>query len=392
MVQSARNESVVGIATDNRGASPSARPALDQELGEIARATSRLASEMRPLLDDKAAALLDKLVRNGEHDVVLLQQRQRALYEMVLNAEIAARSELRSLEQQIAAARESTTASEWAQAAEDLKRFNTLPTAIMEQIKAAAESFDQLKGLALARLDTTLHEVVRRHVLQGRGLLLAQPRFTRHEHIWQHDMQPFRSDLEGELQVILQEIAEQFRQVERAASAEIFDMVRDLMPEHPLITQDMPIPRIDPASWIGALGETVAIELDEQWRAWWRLWHGPRQRANRLEERLSAELTSAVDKLLETAAAELETYIVISMQRYSQLVHDVMTTLDHRKFELDARRHRAAEKPPNGPATPDAVIGGYQVRVKHQMQRIKESTRIAAELKQLVRQCAAFGR
>src|SRR5215470_8474035 len=129
MVQSARNESVVGIATDNRGASPSARPALDQELGEIARATSRLASEMRPLLDDKAAALLDKLVRNGEHDVVLLQQRQRALYEMVLNAEIAARGELRSLEQQSAAAR--TTASDWAQAAEDLKRFNTLPTAIM---------------------------------------------------------------------------------------------------------------------------------------------------------------------------------------------------------------------------------------------------------------------
>src|SRR5215472_2549780 len=68
MVQSARNESVVGLASDNRGASPSARPALGQELGEIATATSQLASEIRPLLNDEAAALLDKLVRNGEHD------------------------------------------------------------------------------------------------------------------------------------------------------------------------------------------------------------------------------------------------------------------------------------------------------------------------------------
>jgi GTPase SAR1 family protein len=414
MVQSARNESVVGLATVNRGASASTPPALGQELGEIAAATVRLASEIRPLLNDEAAATLDKLVHDGEDDacriavigqakagksalINALVQRQRALYEMVLNTEIAARGELRSLEQQIAAAREGegATAAHWAQEAEDLKRFNTLPTAIMEQIKAAAQSFDQLKGLAVPRLDAALREVARRHVSQARRLLLAQPRFIRHEHVWQHDTQPLRRDLEREFQAIHQDVAEQFRQVERAASAEIFEMVRDLIPENPLITEDVRSPLIDPAPSISALGETVAIELDEQWHAWWRLWHGPRQRAHKLEERLSAELNSIVDKLLQAADAELEAYIVTAVQRYSQLVRDVATTLDRRKFELDARRHRAAEKPSDGAkldgAKPDAVIADYPARLKCQTQRINEATRIAAELKQLVRQCAAFG-
>ena len=87
---------------------------------------------------------------------------------------------------------------------------------------------------------------------------------------------------------------------------------------------------------------------------------------------------------------ELEAYIVTSVQRYSQLVRDVMTTLDRRKFELDARL-RAAEKPPNGPAKPDAVIEDCQARLKRQTQRLKDCARIAADLKLLVRRCAAFG-
>ena len=385
-----------------------ANPALDQEVA-VAQIRDKLAAEfpgvaipiiagsaLRPSGLEELKAILSRLVLQGPA-MLRLQRRQRALYEMVLNTEIAARGELRSLEQQSAAAREGegATASQWAQSDEDLKRFNTLPTAIMEQIKAAAQSFDQLKDLAVPRLDAALREVVRRQVSQARRLLLAQPRFIRHEHVWQHDAQPFRRDLEREFQAIHQDVAEQFRQVERAASAEIFEMVRDLIPENPLITEDMPSPLIDPAPSISTVGETVAIELDEQWHAWWRLWHGPRQRAHKLEERLSAELNSIVDKLLQAADAELEGYIVTAVQRYSQLVRDVATTLDRRKFELDARRHRAAEKPLNGAkldgAKPDAVIADYPARLKRQTQRIKESTRIAAELKQLVRQCAAFG-
>jgi GTP-binding protein EngB required for normal cell division len=378
-------------------------PALDKEVA-VAQIRDKLAAEFPgvaiPVVAgsalrlsglDELKTILSRLVLQGPA-MLRLQRRQRALYEMALNTEIAARGELRSLEQQIAAAREGegATASHWAQEAEDLKRFNTLPTAIMEQIKAAAQSFDQLKGLAVPRLDAALREVARRHVSQARRLLLAQPRFIRHEHVWQHDTQPLRRDLEREFQAIHQDVAEQFRQVERAASAEIFEMVCDLIPENPLITEDVRSPLIDPAPSISALGETVAIELDEQWQAWWRLWHGPRQRAHTLEERLSAELNATVDKLLQAADAELEAYIVTAVQRYSQLVRDVATTLDRRKFELDARRHNAAEKPLNG-AKPDAVIADYPARLKRQTQRIKESTRIAAELKQLVRQCAAFG-
>ena len=166
-------------------------------------------------------------------------------------------------------------------------------------------------------------------------------------------------------------------------------MVRDLMPENPLVTEDVPISLIDPAPSLSALGETLAVELDERWRAWWRLWHGPKQRARRLEEALSAAFHPVVDALLKTADAGLETYIVVSVQRFSQLVRDVGTTLDRRKLDIESRRQ--AEKPLNGSAKPDAMIEDYDARLKRQTQRPKDCARIAADLKLLVRRCAAFG-
>src|SRR5262245_908279 len=273
---------------------------------------------------DDLRTILSRLALQGP-TMLRLQRRQRALYEMVLNTDIATRGEVRSLEQRVAASRAEETASNWVQAAEDLKRFNALPAAIMERVKAADQDFDRVKEVAIRRLDAALRDVLRRHVAAARSLLLAQPRFTRHEHIWQHDMLPLRSDLEREFQAVYQEVAEELREVERTASAQILDMIRDLMAENALVTESAPVSLIDLAPAINSLGETVAVDLDDQWRAWWRLWHGPRQRARKLEELLSAELHPVVDKLLETADAGLEAYIVLSVQRFSQLVRDVGT-------------------------------------------------------------------
>jgi hypothetical protein len=320
-----------------------------------------------------------------------LQRRQRALYEMVLNTEISARGELQSLEKLIAAAREGeATTSHWAQAAEDLKRFNALPAAIMERVKPAAQNFDRLKGEAIRQLDAGLRDVIRRHVWGARCLLLTQPRFARHEHIWQHDTLSLRRDLDHEFRAIYGKVAEEFRQVERATSAEILAMVRDLMPENLLVTEDVAISQIDPAPSISALGDTLAVELDERWRAWWRLWHGPKQRARRLEEHLSAAFHPIVDALLETADAGLEAYIVVSVQRFSRLVRDVGATLDRRKLDIDSRRNQAGQRL-NGSAQSDVMIEDYDARLKQQIQRLKDCARIAADLKRLVRRCAAFG-
>jgi len=347
-------------------------------------------SATRPSGRDDLKAALARLVLQGP-TMLRLQRGQRLLYEMVLNAELAARGELQSLEQLIAAAREGEAAtSRWAQAAEDLKRFNALPAAIMERVKPAAQNFDRLKGEAIAQLDAGLRDVIRRHVWGARCLLLAQPRFTRHEHIWQHDTLALRRDLEHEFRAIYGKVAEEFRQVERATSAEILAMVRDLMPDNLLVTEDLPISQIDPAPSISALGDTLAIELDERWRAWWRLWHGAKQRARRLEEHLSAAFHPMVDALLETADAGLEAYIVVSVQRFSRLVREVGTTLDRRKLDIDSRRNQA-EKRLNGSARSDAMIEDYDARLKQEIQRLKDCARIAADLKRLVRRCAAFG-
>src|SRR5437899_3518241 len=56
------------LAIDNHEASTSERVAGGQELREIAAATFRLASELRPLLNDQAAAALDQLVQDAERD------------------------------------------------------------------------------------------------------------------------------------------------------------------------------------------------------------------------------------------------------------------------------------------------------------------------------------
>ena len=74
---------------------------------------------------------------------------------------------------------------------------------------------------------------------------------------------------------------------------------------------------------------------------------------------MSAAFHPVVDALLKTADAGLETYIVVSVQRFSRLVRDVGTTLDRRKLDIESRRRNRAEKPLNGSAKPDAMIEDY---------------------------------
>ena len=112
---------------------------------------------------------------------------------------------------------------------------------------------------------------------------------------------------------------------------------------------------------------------------------------------MSAALHPVADALLETAYAGLEAYVVVSVQRFSRLVRDVGMTLDRRKLDIDSRRNQAEKRlngsaqSLNGCARSDAIIEDYDPRLKQQTQRLKDSARIAAELKRLVRRCAAFG-
>jgi hypothetical protein len=226
-----------------------------------------------------------------------------------------------------------------------------------------------------------LRDIIHRHAAMARETLLAHSRFTRHDHIWQYHTLPLRGDLEHEFQTIYREAAEQLRGIERRANAGILNEVGDLVPANTLVGEDAPIYMIDPEPSISALGQTVAIELDDQWRAWWRLWHGQKQRARKLEELLIAEFHPVVQALVDAAEAELDAHVVISVQRLSQVGRDLVTMLSRRRHDLEADQPKRE---------PGALIRECQKRQRHLERHIRDCARIADALKVLTSRCAGL--
>jgi hypothetical protein len=208
---------------------------------------------------------------------------------------------------------------------------------------------------------------------------------ARHEHVWQYDTSPLRRDLAQQFHHYRQ-AAEQLQNAERSAKAAIFEEVRDLVPENALVAPDAPIHLIDPTPSISALGQTVALDLDDQWRAWWRLWHGQKQRARKLEEVLSAEFHKVVDALVDAAAVELDNNVALSVRRLSQLGRDLAAMVKRRRLELEGYRPDPTNREPSG------LLQEYQGRQTQLVQRLQDCDGIADALKRLFGQCAALGR
>jgi hypothetical protein len=335
-------------------------------------------------LDDLTESLSQLVVRGPT--MLRLQRSQGALYDMVSRIDLAARGELRSLEQRMSSVREDLAAAgrRSANEAKELQRLDAAPAAVARMVETAAQDLRRVAALATRRLDAALRDIVRTYAVAARDMLLAEP-FARHEHAWRYDTSLLRRELERQFQKIYREAAEQLREVERTANAGVLDQIRDLLPHDALVAKDVPLRLIDPAPSIRALGQTVALELDEQWRAWWRLWHRQRQRARKLEALLSAEFHPIADALADAAGAELDVHVAASVQRFLQLGRDLAAMLNRRKVDLEANR-RDQPKRKRG-----AQIQEHQARQKHLEQRIQDCGRIAAALKDLVRRCAALG-
>jgi signal recognition particle receptor subunit beta len=332
---------------------------------------------------DALLETLSQLVMQGP-TMLHLQRDQAALYDMVSKVYLAARGEQHSLEQRMSSILEDQAAATRRQA-EELDRLHAAPTAVAKLVATSIQNLGQVKDAAVRRLDAALRDSVRRHALSAREALLAQPAFARHEHVWQYDTAPLRRDLAQQFHHY-RKAAEQLQDAERTAKATIFAEIRDLVPDNALVDEDAPIHLIDPAPSISALGQTVALELDDQWRAWWRLWHGQKQRARKLEEVLSAEFHTVVDALVDAAAVELEDHVSRSSRRLLQWGRDLAAMADRRRFERQAVHRDPAKTAPSG------LLGEYRGRQTQLAQRLQDCDRIADALKRLFSQCAALGR
>jgi signal recognition particle receptor subunit beta len=329
---------------------------------------------MRSAGFDDLLGTLSRLVVQGP-TMMRLRRRRHALRDMVSKVDFAARGELLSLERRISAVRddEAAKAHRHAKAVKDVERFTAAPEAVGKLIEAAISDLARAKDAAVRLLDNALRDIIRRHAATARETLLAQSRFIREDHIWQYPALPLRRDLERAFQKIYQDAAQRLQLLVEAARAAILEEIGDLLPANRLAGQNTPIYTIDPEPSISALGQTVAIELDDQWRAWWRLWHGQKQRARKLEELLIAEFGPVVDALVDAAEAEFAAQVTISIQRFTQLARDVVVTLDRCRFDLLSDRSDQAKDRPN-------ALMEYQRRKRVLEEQIRNCARIADAL------------
>jgi tRNA U34 5-carboxymethylaminomethyl modifying GTPase MnmE/TrmE len=334
---------------------------------------------------DDLTRILSRLVTLGSARL-RLQRRQNALRDTISKMDLAARSELLSLELRISSVRGDDTARtrRQATAAEDLQHLGAVSESVAKLVQTASSDLGLAKNSATERLNSALRDIIRRHAATARETLLTQPHFSRHDHVWQYPTLQLRRDLEHSFQTTYKETAEQLRGIEQTANTGILQKIGDLLPADALLGDAPPIYIIDPEPSIGALGQTVAIELDDQWRAWWRLWHGQKQRARKLEELLIAEFNPVVEALVDAAEAELDAYVVISVERFSQLGRDLVAMLKRRSEDVEAASRNQVT------ARPDA-LQECQKRQKELEQRIQNCGRIAGKLKLVISRCAAFG-
>jgi GTP-binding protein EngB required for normal cell division len=333
---------------------------------------------------DELTEILSRLIVRGP-SMLRLQRRQMALRDIVLKIDAGARSELSSLDMRIAAAggNETATARLRAEAAGQIRRIDAVASDVLKLAETASADLRRAQGSATRRLENALRDVIRLHAAAARDILLTQPRFARLDHVWRYPTLPLRRDLEQRFQSIYWEAAGRLRGIARTANAEILNKVGDLVPAQELVGEDAPIYSIDLEPSISALGQTVAVELDSQWRAWWRLWQGQKQRAEELELILLADFTPVVDALVTAAEAELDAHVVVSAERFSQLGRDLVAMLNRRKLDVEAdrRTQTSARKEAGGPN------GEFEMRQKYLEKIVENCSMITDALKLLISRC-----
>jgi hypothetical protein len=333
--------------------------------------------------------MLSRLIGRGPA-LLRLRRRQNALRDMVSKLDLALRDELLLLERRVSASSEEMSEEERAaaqrraQAAETLRRIYAASADVTTRIDTTNADLQRAQSVAIRRLDAALRDIIRRHAAAARDTLAAVPRFSR-DHVWRYSTLPLRQELERTFQTIYWEAAGRLRGIERTANAEILGQVGNLVPANDVVGEGEPIHSIDPEPSISALGQTLAVELESQWRAWWRLRQAHKQQAEELEQILLADLAPMVDALVSAAETEIAAHVSISIDRFAQMGRDLVAMLDRRKLDIEAERRGEMMETPPEPANE------HSTRQKQLEQSIESCARIADALKLLMGRSATLG-
>jgi signal recognition particle receptor subunit beta len=353
----------------------------EQALAADSAATTDLA---RTSGVDQLTEALSHLMERGPA-LRRLHGAQHAMIEIIASVDLAAREEINLVNQRIVDMRDNVAATleQRERAAVSLKKLEALSVNVSDLIQAGLAELSQIKEASIARLDESLRGLVVRDAAAAYDQLLGKP-FIRQEHAWQHDTANLRRELEDQFQAIYGEAARQLQKSEKTTNARVLDGVRHLLPNDAVFGRHLPVKLIDPTPSIAALGWHVALELDDQWQAWWRLWHGQKQRARKLEELVINEFRPLVDSLVENAKAELDDYLTEVTNRLSRFSEELGALLRRRKSDLTAHRR--------GLETDKSIVQAqsYLRRREELEDCVGHCSRIATELEYLSRRIAAI--
>ncbi|MGJ5221980.1 dynamin family protein [Bradyrhizobium oligotrophicum] len=314
---------------------------MEQGTPGVARsAAGDLTDEARSLgptgLEELSEVLSGLIVRGPAQR--RLTRIQLELIELIAGVDLAARDEMALLDQRIAAAREdvATTIARQENAARALKQLEALAVSIGTDIREGFDAIQGMKDAGIARLDESLRDVVAEEAAAAREKLLQTS--AKREQVVQFDTADLRLRLEGQFKSLYDELARQVQEAEIEMHARLLDRINPVLPDEALLARYSRVEPIDPSPSIAALGSTIALELDDQWRSWWRLWTNQKQRSRRLEELIVQEFQPLLDSLVASAAGALDDHLARVMAGLTNFSEELGGVLRRHKTHAVAQR------------------------------------------------------
>ncbi|MEZ5934117.1 MAG: dynamin family protein [Alphaproteobacteria bacterium] len=330
---------------------------------------------------------IDRLLQRGP-TMARLQQGAIALQALSAEIERAAANHERVLDESIDAVRAEGSAVKERRAEIDrhLEALDCLPEMFEAMAADLRTELDTIGELASRRQQVDLLGVVRTSGEEECRRLRKAIGKRRNPTVWPCDTLAVRRKLEQCFLKNFQAVARDLRSLERSALENLWRWVRHQLPDERMDLEARSIGIIDPSPSIGALGQNIAIEIGDQWTAWWRLWSTTDQRLQRLEELFVDEFEPVVDALVASAEVELNSEIDRISERFSLKLQGLTEALGQRRRHLSTLRRDLADAIDE--ETARALIGEYEREQQDNRKLLDTCSAISSALRKLAEGCA----